>query len=194
LRADTTGGGYEALTALAAQSHPGADGLLFHPYLAGERAPLWNADARGSFLGLNSRHGTPQLVRAVMEGVLFNLAMILDVLEEVGGACNQIIAGGGFARSPLWLRIAADLFGRPVVVADSPETTAQGAALMALVALGACADLAAAVALLPAPKTRLEPDPETHVVYARLQSIFAALPATLAPFYTDLSQFQQEIK
>ncbi|MDB5806850.1 MAG: gluconate kinase [Betaproteobacteria bacterium] len=183
---------YTALAQIAAQATPGAGGLLFHPYLAGERAPLWNADARGSFIGLNFRHGPPQLVRAVMEGILFNLAMILDVLEEIGGACNEILAGGGFARSPFWLQMAADLFGRPLIVADNPETTAQGAALMALTALGGAADLAAAVALLTPATRRIEPGPETHAVYAALQASYSAIPATLAPVYAELSRFQRE--
>jgi gluconokinase len=183
---------YSALATLAAQARPGAGGLLFHPYLAGERAPLWNAQARASFIGLNFRHGPPQLVRAVMEGILFNLSMILDVLEETGGACGEILAGGGFARSEFWLQMAADLFGRPLIVADNPETTAQGAALMALTALGGCADLHAAVALLAPATRRIEPDPQAYAVYARLQPVFAAIPATLAPFYAELSQFQRE--
>jgi gluconokinase len=183
---------YTALADIAAQAAPGAGGLLFHPYLAGERAPLWNADARGSFIGLNFRHGPPQLVRAVMEGILFNLAMILDVLEETGGACHEILAGGGFARSPFWLQMAADLFGRPLIVADNPETTAQGAALMALTALGGCADLTAAVALLAPANRRIEPDPQAHELYARLQSIYAGIPAKLADSYAQLSQFQKD--
>jgi len=184
---------YNALAQIAAQANPGAGGLLFHPYLAGERAPLWNAEARGSFIGLNFRHGPPQLVRAVMEGILFNLAMILAVLEELGGPCDEILAGGGFARSDFWLQMAADLFGRPLIVADNPETTAQGAALMALTALKRCADLPAAVALLQPATRRIEPDRNTHKTYARLQPIYAAIPATLAPFYAQLTRFQREI-
>ncbi len=190
---DSAGDPYTALAALAGEASAGAGGLLFHPYLAGERAPLWNGDARGSFIGLNFQHGPPQLVRAVMEGILFNLAMILDVLEELGGACHEILAGGGFARSDFWLQMAADLFGRPLLVADNPETTAQGAALMAYTALGGCADLKAAVALLPAAARRIEPDPQIHAVYARLQPVFSAIPATLAPFYADLSRFQRDL-
>jgi len=184
---------YNALAQIAAQANPGAGGLLFHPYLAGERAPLWNAEARGSFIGLNFRHGPPQLVRAVMEGILFNLSMILSVLEELGGPCDEILAGGGFARSDFWLQMAADLFGRPLIVADNPETTAQGAALMALTALRRCADLPAAVALLQPATRRIEPDLNAHKTYARLQPIYAAIPATLAPFYAQLTCFQREI-
>ena len=184
---------YAVLADIAQAAPPGAGGLLFHPYLAGERAPLWNADARASFIGLNFSHGPAHLVRAVMEGVLFNLAMILAVLEEqAGGPVDEIIAGGGFARSPFWLQMAADLLGRPLVIAENPETTAQGAALMALFAMQQVPDLAAAVALLPAAHRRFEPDPATHARYGLLAQVFAALPAKLAPFYSQLSAFQRE--
>lgn len=184
---------YSALAALAEQVPPGAQGLLFHPYLAGERAPLWNADARASFIGLHFGHGPAHLVRAVMEGVLFNLAMILDVLEELaGGPVDEIIAGGGFARSPFWLQMAADLFGRPLAVADNPESTAQGAALLALKALGQAPSLAAAAAALPPASRRISPRPETQAIYAQLKPVFTAIPATLAPFHQKLASFQRE--
>ena len=183
---------YTALAGLAAQVPPGANGLLFHPYLAGERAPLWNADARASFVGLTFNHGPSHLVRAVMEGVLFNLSMILDVLEALaGGPVDEIVAGGGFARSDFWLQMAADLFNRPLVVADNPESTAQGAALLATQAMGVSANLAAAAAALPAATRRIAPEPTNAAVYAKLKPIFTAVPATLAPFYTRLAAFQR---
>ena len=183
---------YTALAGLAAQAPTGANGLLFHPYLAGERAPLWNADARASFIGLTFSHGPAHLVRAVMEGVLFNLSMILDVLEELaGGPVDELVAGGGFARSDFWLQMAADLFNRPLVVADNPESTAQGAALLAMQAMGVSANLAAATVALPGATRRIAPEPNNAAVYAQLKPIFTAVPATLAPFYTRLAAFQR---
>ena len=183
---------YSALVSLAEQVPPGANGLLFHPYLAGERAPLWNADARASFIGLTFNHGPAHLVRAAMEGVLFNLSMILDVLEELaGGPVDEIIAGGGFARSDFWLQMAADLFDRPLVVADNPESTAQGAALLALKAMGRSASLTAAAATLPPATRRITPQRDNVAVYAKLKPIFTAIPATLAPFYSRLAAFQR---
>ena len=185
---------YAVLADLAQRSPTGAGGLLFHPYLAGERAPLWNSDARASFIGLDFSHGPHHLVRAVMEGVLLNLAMILEVLEELaGGPVEEIIAGGGFARSAFWLQMAADLFGRPLVVAENPETTAQGAALLGLHALGGVRSLSAAVALLPRPHQRVIPNPETHGVYARLKPIFNDVPATLAPLYASLAALRRDL-
>ena len=187
------GDAYSALATLAQQVPPGAGGLLFHPYLAGERAPLWNADARASFIGLNFSHGPAHLVRAVMEGVLFNLAMILDVLEELAGApVDEIVAGGGFAHSPFWLQMAADLLGRPLSVAGNPESTAQGAALLALKAMGRAASLADAAAALPPHSRRVLPDAAAHARYAKLKPIFNGVPATLAPFYSKLAAFQRQ--
>ena len=186
------GDAYAALAALAQQAPPGAAGLLFHPYLAGERAPLWNGDARASFIGLNFGHGPAHMVRAVMEGVLFNLALILGVLEELaGGPVDEIIAGGGFAHSPFWLQTAADLLGRPLLVAENPETTAQGAALLAVRALGRAGSLRDVVALLNTPARRILPNPATHARYARLAPIFAAVPAKLVDTYAALAAFQR---
>ena len=183
---------YAQLAQIAAAVPPGAAGLLFHPYLAGERAPLWNADARASFIGLTFAHGAAHMVRAVMEGVLFNLATILAVLEELaGGPVDEIVAGGGFARSDLWLGMAADLFGRTLVVSDNPETTAQGAALLALVAMGRKATLAQAIATLPVAARRIAPNPARHALYARLAPIFASIPAKLADSYAELAAYQR---
>ena len=160
-------------------------------YLAGERAPLWNADARGSFIGLNFQHGPADLVRAVMEGILFNLGMILAVLEELDGQRDEIIGGGGFANSDFWLQLAADVFNRPLVVSETVEATAQGAALLALHALGHCASLDAARSLLPAPARRIVPGADA-AVYARLRPVFASVPARLASVYAELSAFQRD--
>ena len=193
LSGEPAGDAYRTLAALAGQVPAGANGLLFHPYLAGERAPLWNADARASFIGLTFNHGPAHLVRAVMEGVLFNLAMILDVLEELaGGPVDEIIAGGGFARSDFWLQMAADLFGRPLLVASNPESTAQGAALLALKAMGRVTSLTAAVAQLPSGSRRIVPNDAAHARYRILREVFNAIPATLAPFHSRLAAFQRE--
>jgi gluconokinase len=185
---ESAGDPYDALTAMAATVPPGAGGVLFHPYLAGERAPLWNADARASFVGMDFSHGPAHMVRAVMEGVLFNLAMVLAVLEDLaGGPVEEIVAGGGFARSEVWVGMAADLLGRPLVLAENPETTAQGAALLALVALGRAGSLADAVARLPAPARRVLPDPARHARYAVLAPVFAALPDKIRDLYAHLA-------
>jgi gluconokinase len=120
---------YELLTALAAAIKPGSDGLLFHPYLAGERAPLWNADARGSYYGLTLRHTRAHMVRAAMEGILYNLKSVLSIVESLCGPASRIKASGGFARSSLWRSMMADVLGREVLIPDCIESSCLGAAM-----------------------------------------------------------------
>ncbi|MEL6261079.1 MAG: gluconokinase [Cyanobacteria bacterium J06626_6] len=127
---------YERLTKMASAIAPGADGLIFHPHLLGERSPLWDAQARASFFGLGKHHTQGHLVRAVMEGVLYNLQSVFSALEAVGGDVSILRASGGFAHSDLWQQILADVFEREVQVPAVIESSAFGAAALALVSLG----------------------------------------------------------
>jgi gluconokinase len=120
---------------LAAAIPAGSEGLVFLPYLQGERAPWWNPKLRGSILNLNMRHTQAHLVRAAMESIIYNLKVIGDALQEQSKA-QKIIAGGGFARSKVWVQMMADVFQLPVHLQDTPETSSLGAAKLALVALG----------------------------------------------------------
>jgi xylulokinase len=114
------GQGYDQLSALAAEAPPGAEGLVFLPYLSGERTPHLDPLARGAFFGLTSRHGLGHLTRAVMEGVAFSLRDSLEIMSSLGANPTQIRATGGGARSPFWRQLLADILGRPIVrtVAD----------------------------------------------------------------------------
>ncbi|WP_149240095.1 gluconokinase [Dyadobacter sp. 32] len=114
---------------------PGADGLLFYPYLLGERAPLWSSEVRGGFSGIDIQHTRSHFARAVMEGILLNLASIERVLLEMQHI-DTIYANGGFAKSPIWVQMLADIFGKKVVLNETVETGAAGAAMMGLKALG----------------------------------------------------------
>jgi xylulokinase len=105
---------FEALVAEAAEVQPGAEGLLFLPHLTGERSPHLDPRARGAFVGLTARHGRPQLTRAVMEGVVLSLRAGLEVMRALGTAVDDVRATGGGARSPLWLQLQADIYGRPI--------------------------------------------------------------------------------
>lgn len=125
---------YETLLDMAESVAPGSDGLLFLPYLMGERAPIWNAHAKGVFFGLNVQHGKAHLVRAAMEGVIYCLYSIGHLFEEKGTAA--LYASGGFARSALWLQLLADVFNKNVVVAASVESAAHGAVIMGARSLG----------------------------------------------------------
>src|SRR5690606_20460484 len=127
---------YVALAEEAASVRPGADGLIFLPYLTGERAPHWNAEAKGLFFGVQMHHSRPHFTRAVFEGVIYGLYSVGKVLEDIAGPIRAIHASGGFARAPLWVQQLADVFNKEVIVHDHVEGAAMGAYMTALKALG----------------------------------------------------------
>jgi len=127
---------YQALASAAADVEPGAEGLLFLPYLLGERTPHMDADARGVFFGLALRHDRRHLVRAVMEGVAFALRDGLEVLRSLGVGARVLLAAGGGSRSHLWRQILADILGAPLVPVATDEPAACGAAVLAGVGAG----------------------------------------------------------
>ncbi|MFL6517021.1 MAG: gluconokinase, partial [Bacillus sp. (in: firmicutes)] len=128
---------YEVLTKIAEGVKPGSDGLLFHPYLAGERAPLWNPDVRGSFFGLSMAHKKEHMIRAALEGVIYNLyTVFLALIECMEGPVTRIQATGGFARSAVWRQMMSDIFESDVVVPESYESSCLGACILGLYATG----------------------------------------------------------
>ena len=183
---------YEALTSIAETVPAGSEGLLFHPYLAGERAPLWNADARGSFFGLAMHHRKQHMIRAALEGVIFSLYSILPAVEDLIGPTQRMMATGGFARSALWRQMMADIFNREVVVPESVESSCLGATVLGLYALGKI-DSLEVIADMVGATHRHVPNPENVALYARLWPIYAALPQLLEQQYRQLSQFQREV-
>ncbi len=166
-------GAYESMAALAAQAPAGANGLLFLPYLLGERSPHMDPRARGLFLGLTAEHGRPEMVRAVMEGVALACFDAFAALAEVGARPDQIIMAGGGARSKLWRQIVADVFNLPVRALATGEQAAVGAALLAGDGLGLFEAAAAAKAWV-AFKDQIEPDARANEVYGQLLGIYRA--------------------
>jgi xylulokinase len=122
---------YEVLTALAEKAPIGSEGLLFMPYLTGERTPHPDPKARGGFIGLNLRHTKAHLTRAVMEGITFGLRDSLELMKESGVTVHELRVNGGGARSAFWRQMIADIFGYPVVTVNSTDGPAYGAAVMA---------------------------------------------------------------
>jgi len=176
---------FDALVAEAETWPPGAEGLLFLPYLAGERTPHADPDARGAFVGLELRHDRGALVRAVLEGVAFGLADSLDLLRSLGvDAATARVSGGG-ARSRLWLRIVASVLGVPLELTESEEGSALGAALLGGVAGGVFADVDDAVDRCVRVTSTVEPDPAWHEVYRsaheRYRALYPALSAARVP-------------
>jgi xylulokinase len=171
------GGGadFETLVAEAAAVEPGAEGLVFLPYLTGERSPHLDAQARGGFVGLTVRHGRGHLTRAVMEGVAFSMRDGLEVMRGLGTPDDDLRAVGGGARSPLWLGLQADVYGRPVRRTLIDEGPAYGAALLGGVAAGVFADVEDASARVRLREEVTEPDPERARRYDELYAVYASL-------------------
>jgi xylulokinase len=169
------GDSFETLTAEAEPWPPGAEGLVFLPYLAGERTPHADPDARGAFAGLSLRHDRGALVRAVLEGVAFGLRDALELLKELGVEPQIGRASGGGARSDLWLRIVASVLGVPLERTAVEEGAAYGAALLGGVAAGVFGDVHEAVAACVRVRDRIEPEPAWGDAYARAYQRFRAL-------------------
>ena len=174
---------FDEIVAEAEAWPPGAEGLLFAPYLAGERTPHADPDARGALVGLQLRHDRGALVRAVLEGVAFGLRDALDAVRELGVDASVGRVSGGGARSPLWLEIVASVLDIPLERTESEEGSAFGAALLGGVAGGVFADASEAVARCVRVGERpVEPDPALGAAYRAAHERFRALDPALRPF------------
>lgn len=181
-------GSYEELTGLAAEAPPGSGGLIFTPWLAGERSPVDNRSARGGFHNLSLRTTRAEMARTVLEGVAFNARWLAQALERfVGGPLGPIRAVGGGATSALWCSIYADVLGRPIQqVADARHANLRGSALLAALALGQVrADQLAA--LVPVEATH-RPDPARQRIYDRLFAEFPTLYSAQKGMFARLNR------
>jgi xylulokinase len=174
---DATDRNYDDLVQAASRIEPGAEGLLFLPYLSGERTPHLDPRARGAFVGLTARHGVPHMTRAVMEGVVFSLRDSLEVMRELGTEVGQVRATGGGARSSLWRQLQADVYGLPIHRTTADEGPAHGAALLSGVAGGVYRDVEEACSTV---RLREEvTEPERTGIYEELYEVYRSLyPAT----------------
>lgn len=180
----------DRIVKLADSVAPGSEGLLFLPYLSGERAPYWNADARGAYFGATLHHGRAHFGRATMEGVLFAVRTVSDALMELGGANHTLLASGGFAKSDIWTQMLADLSGTQVVVPDTYEASAFGAAAVAMKAdgvIGDYADLKESIGIL---RTH-EPDSSRFKTYERYYALFKRVYEQLEPVFPDIAELQR---
>ena len=173
------GAGFGELIDEASPVEPGSEGLLFLPYLTGERSPHLDPHARGGFVGLTVRHGRAHMTRAVVEGVAFSMRDGLEIMRGLGTPDDDMRAVGGGARSPLWLRLQADVYGRPIRRTEVDEGPAYGAALLGGVAAGVFADVAEASSRVRLREEVTEPDPESARRYDELYAIYASLYGAL---------------
>ena len=163
--------GYTQMIAWAAKAPIGSDGLIFAPYLAGDRAADDDLQVRGAFIGLTIRHGKAELVRAVLEGVVYSLYEKYLMLVENGATPERIILAGGGARSTLWTQIVADVFGLPVQRLLVEEQSAFGAALLAGAGIGLF-DAAEGARDWEKFADQIEPDMKAHARYQDLLPVF----------------------
>ncbi|HEY5161269.1 MAG TPA: xylulokinase [Gaiellaceae bacterium] len=175
------GAGYEQLTAEAAYWQPGVEGLLFLPYLQGERTPHADPHARGAFTGLSLVHDRGALIRAVLEGVAYGLRDSLELLRELGVRPESARVSGGGARSRLWLEIVASVLELPLELTAVEEGAAYGAALLGGVAGGVFAGAAEAVASCVRVRDQIDPNPDWREAYASGYARFRALYPALRP-------------
>ncbi|CAA9582349.1 MAG: Xylulose kinase [uncultured Thermomicrobiales bacterium] len=173
----------------AGEAPLGSDGLLFLPYLAGERTPHMDPAARGAFLGLTARHGRAELARAVMEGVTLACLDAFDVLREQGAAPDRIVIAGGGARSPVWRQMAADVFALPVHALATVDQAALGAALLAAVGVRGADPIATAHAWADQ-TSALEPNPSRHARYRELGALFRDAYAQVSETSHRLAAFE----
>src|SRR5437764_11462387 len=166
---------HDVLDAEAARWAPGVEGLLFAPYLAGERTPHPDADARGAFTGLSLRHDRGALWRAMLEGVAYGLRDSLELLRELGARPESGRVSGGGARSELWLRILSSVLGLPLETTESEEGSAFGAALLAGVRAGVFSDADDAVARCVRVRRRIEPEWDYDDGYRRFRRLYPTL-------------------
>jgi gluconokinase len=164
----------------------GADKLLFLPYILGERAPMWDADAKGVFFGLSSQHTQAHMARAVIEGVCFAMRSVVAAIEDTGSISN-LYASGGFIQSRFWLQLLADILGKKVSINNSADASAAGAAIMGWHALGLLDNLYNAAQFF---KTEMiyEPQENIHQQYNALFSIFESLYPKLKDDFHALSR------
>jgi xylulokinase len=166
---------FDLLTQQAALVKPGSDGVIFLPYMMGERSPLWNTHARGVLFGLSLTTSRAAVIRAILEGAAFALRHNVEVAAQAGIHLSEVRSVGGGARSALWNQIKADALGVPVLLPEASAGAPFGDALLVGMGLGLYPDIHQTVRTCVHVKTRYEPNPETHDCYQRIYSLFRRL-------------------
>lgn len=184
---------YDLLIDLAATVPAGSEGLLFHPYLLGERSPLWDANARGSFFGLSFSHTKAHLIRAVLEGILFNMQIVLQALQDFTGETRQIQATGGFARSRFWRQLMADIFNQPITIPEQFESSCLGAAILGLYALQQIDRLQVDPQMIGSTHQH-QPVVEQAAIYQKILPLYRQLLDRFQPEYGAIAALQAELK
>ncbi len=182
---------YDAATAEAQSVAAGSDGLLFLPYLNGERTPHADPNARGSFVGMNLTHSRGHLTRSVMEGITFALRDSLDIIQSLGVPVRQIRASGGGSKNPMWRQMQADVFGKKITTLEVEQGPAFGVALLAAVGDGAYRSIESACKATIQVADETPPDRRAVKNYNRLFPVYQQLYGQLKDSMNQLAEYQQ---
>jgi gluconokinase len=183
---------YSLLTLAAGRVPAGCDGLILLPFLLGERAPNWNADARGVLFGLTLEHGKDHFIRAILEGVCFRMNSILLALQEVVGPAREIRVSGSFTRSEFWLQMLADVLGQPLHLPHIDQGAAFGAAVLGFISAGVLHDIADTADLVVVAKS-FSPEPVSAARYKELYAIYEQVFWSLQQAFTQISAYQRKV-
>lgn len=184
---------YNLLSAQASQILPGCEGVIFLPYMMGERSPLWHTNARGVFFGMSLATSRGAMIRAILEGVAFALRHNVDVAEKAKIKIGEIRSVGGGARSSLWNQIKADILGLPVLVPRTNTGGAGGAAMVAGIGLGLFKNIDEALGNMIQINTRFEPDKNNHRLYNELYRIFRDIYHNLREDFDRIAAVRERI-
>jgi xylulokinase len=184
---------YEAATAEAAKVSAGSDGVVFLPYLNGERTPHADPNARGSFVGMNLTHTRGHLTRSVMEGITFALRDSLAIIQSLDVPVRQIRASGGGSKNPLWRQMQADVFGKKITTLEVEQGPAFGVALLAAVGDGAYKSIESACKATIKVAAETPPDRKAVNNYNRLFPIYQDLYGQLKDSMTSLAEYQANV-
>jgi xylulokinase len=188
--ADKTGQDvYDLLTAQAASSPPGSKGLIYLPYISGERTPLWDPYARAVFFGITLGHNRSDFLRAALEGAAYAIRHVVEIMEnERQIPVGALRIGGAAARSTVWNQIIADVLGKTVLSVESSHIEVHGAAILAGIGSGVYTDYPQGLEDLVKISRTFSPDPKTHAEYDQLFPIFKELYPSAKPFYERLAK------
>jgi xylulokinase len=178
---------YELITEEAAAVAPGCEGLVFLPYLTGERTPHFDAYARAGWIGLTVRHDRRHMIRSCMEGVTFAMRESLDLVRASGVAINQVRLSGGGARSPFWRQMQADIYGSTAATINAAEGPAFGVALLAFVGTGVFATVPEACDATIREIEQIVPDAATQEVYNKAYGCYRKAYQALKPLFTEMA-------
>jgi gluconokinase len=181
---------YELLTLYAGKVPAGSDGLILLPFFTGERAPNWNADARGVLFGLTLNHSKNHLIRATLEGVCFRMKSILLALEDLTGRAEEIRVSGSFIQSELWLQILADVLDHDIHLPSVNEGAAFGAAVLGFVSAGVLPNISATGEVVSVKKSYM-PRPAEAECYKQLYVIYDRVYWNLQSAFSDIAAFQK---